>query len=359
MASLWGRLLIKGHWRVLATGLGGAFLGVTFSALLLQSSPQIVDLFAPDKPVEEYPRRPLSWLKNTNIIPSFPCEDATTPVEIMICSSADLARLDYDMTDLFFSVRGTVGQDQGDDELEIQREWLHRRDDECLYNEDLPGSEITDVVHINCLSDIYKARLTELSRKYVDGDDAPLRDYYADGPDNRTIFVEEPDPRLFAEPRKVDFRAANGIGFLITQNKEVGQGEWDDIDTTLTIYSSESSLPIETVKFGSRHYEFLEGDNLSKDIVVIRSYEGGASCCYIIHAFQTKPVFKRLLKHHNDFFSSDLRIVGKDIIELYDGGSPEYNHPSKAHANLIYEPILFDLRNDRWINVYPDDGDYP
>ena len=359
MASLWGRLLIKGHWRVLATGLGGAFLGVTFSALLLQSSPQIVDLFAPDKPVEEYPRRPLSWLKNTNIIPSFPCEDAMTPVEILICSSADLARLDYDMTDLFFSVRGTVGQDQGDDELEIQREWLHRRDDECLYNEELPGSEISDAVHIICLSDIYKARLTELSWKYVDGDEAPLRDYYADGPDNRTIFKEQPDPRLFIEPRKVDFRAANGIGFLVTQNKEVGQEEWEDIDATLEIYSSDSSHPLETVAIGSRYYEFLEDDNLSQDIVVIRAHLGGASCCYIIHAFQTKPVFKRLLEHDNNFFSSNLRFVGKDLIELFDNNSFEYSHPSEVRASLIYKPIHYDLRNDRWINVYPDDGDYP
>jgi uncharacterized protein YecT (DUF1311 family) len=304
--------------------------------------------------VEEYPRRPFSWLKNTNIIPSFPCEDAATPVEIMICSSADLARLDYDMSDLFFSVRGTVGQDQGDDELEIQREWLHRRDDECLYNEGLPGSEITDAVHIICLSDIYKARLTELSRKYVDGDDAPLRDYYADGPDNRTIFVEEPDPRLFLEPLKVDFRVVNGIGFLITQKQEVGQDEWD-AKVTLEIFSSESSHPLETVELGSRHYDYFGEDNLSDDIVVINEWGGGASCCYIVHAFQTKPKFKRLLRHNNDFFDPDASMVGKDTIELYDH-SDTYSSPSKSHVTLIYTPTQFDLRNDRWGTFYPPSG---
>jgi uncharacterized protein YecT (DUF1311 family) len=224
MARVWGRHSLKKHWRVLATGLGGVILGAALSVLLLQSSPQIADIFATDEPVDEYPRRPFSWLKNTNIIPSFPCEDATTPVEIMICSSADLARLDYDMSDLYFSIGGTV---PGDDELEIQRAWLQQRDDECLYNEDLPGSEITDAVHIICLSNIYKARLAELSRKYVDGDDAPLRDYYADGPDNRTIFRAEPSPKPIVERRKLDFKEVNGFGFIITQTQEVGKGDWE------------------------------------------------------------------------------------------------------------------------------------
>ena len=357
MAKVWGRFHLKGHWRLWAIGLGGVILGVALSALLLQSSPQIVDLFPPDNPVEEYPRRPLSWLKNTNIIPSFPCEDATTPVEIMICSSADLARLDYDMTDLFFSVRGTVASEEADKELEIQRAWLSKRDEECLYNEELPGSEITDAVYITCLSDIYKARLTDLSRKYVDGDEAPLRDYYADGPDNRTIFKGEPGLGPYMARRRLDFRVVNDVLFLITKEQEVGSGDWE-AKVTLDVLSRSEGL-LETVKFGSTYYKFLDDDNLSEDIVVLKSHVGGASCCYIIHAFQTKPELRRLLEHDNDFFSSDIRLVSKDLIELYDGRSPEYSHPSKARASLVYNPIYFDLRNDRWTWTRPGDGTGP
>jgi uncharacterized protein len=351
MASLWGRLLIKGHWRVLATGLGGVVLGVTLSALLLQSPPQVADVFAPDEPAEEYPRRPRSWLKNTNIIPSFPCEDATTPVERLICSSADLARLDYDMSDIFFAIRGTVG---GDDELQVQRAWLHERDDKCLYNEGLPGPEITDADHIICLSDIYKTRLTELSRKYVDGDDAPLRDYYADGPNNRPIFKDEPDLRLFELPRKVDFRAVNGIGFLISERQEVGQDE-GDAKVILEIFSSESSQPLETVEFGSRYYDYFGEDDLSEDIVIINEWGGRGSCCYIVHAFQTKPKFKRLLRHNNKLFDPDASIVGKDTIELYDQ-SDTYDDTSKSRDKLVYTPTQFDLRNERWGTFYPPSG---
>ena len=352
MARVWGSLYLKKYWRVLAAGVGGLLIGVVLaSSLIYKSSPQVAGVTAPDNPVDDYPRRPLSWLKNTNIIPSFSCEHASTPVEIMICSSADLARLDYDLSDLYFSVRGTVASEDADNELKIQRAWLSRRDDECLYNEDLPGSEITDAVHIICLSDIYKARLTELSRKYVDGDDAPLRDYYADGPDNRTIFKGEPGPGPYMEGRSLDFRVVNDVLFLITKEKEVGSGDWE-AKVTLDVLSRSEGL-LETVEFGSTYYKFLDDDNLSEDIVVLKSHVGGASCCYIIHAFQTKPELRRLLEHDNDFFSSDIRLVSKDLIELYDGRSPEYSHPSKARASLVYNPIYFDLRNDRWIRPRP------
>ena len=45
--------------------------------------------------------------------------------------------------------------------------------------------------------------------------------------------------------------------------------------------------------------KFLKGtksNKLSNDYVVIREHTGGASCCFIVHAFQTKPKFKKLLR---------------------------------------------------------------
>jgi len=157
--------------------------------------------------------------------------------------------------------------------------------------------------------------------------------------------------------RSLDFRVVNDVLFLVTQEQEAGRGDWEAKVTLDVLYGSEGLL--ETSKFGSTHYEFLEGDNLSNDIVVIISHEGGASCCYVIHAFQTKPELRRLLEHNNDFFSSDIRLVSKDLIELYDGRSPEYSHPSNARSSLVYKPVYFDLRHDRWTWTRPGDGTGP
>jgi len=51
--------------------------------------------------------------------------------------------------------------------------------------------------------------------------------------------------------------------------------------------------------------------------------------------------------------------MGKDTIDLDDWKSPEYSGPHKNHANLIYNPILFDSRNEQWITVVPGTGGNP
>ncbi|MBT3786802.1 MAG: hypothetical protein HN725_10585 [Alphaproteobacteria bacterium] len=55
----------------------------------------------------------------------------------------------------------------------------------------------------------------------------------------------------------------------------------------------------------------------------------------------------------------DSYIMGKDTIDLDDWKSPEYSGPHKNHANLIYNPILFDSRNEQWITVVPGTGGNP
>ena len=65
---------------------------------------------------------------------------------------------------------------------------------------------------------------------------------------------------------------------------------------------------------------FLEGSNtkkLSDDYVVLREHSGGASCCLIIHAFQTKPEFKKILEHNNEYFDMGEVIHGEHTLELH------------------------------------------
>jgi hypothetical protein len=128
-------------------------------------------------------------------------------------------------------------------------------------------------------------------------------------------------------------------------------------ETTFQVIKPGSPRPLESFDFGNDHYQYIRDPKLSDDIVVFKHWTGGASCCYVITAYQTKPTFKQILKHENDHFKADSFIVGKDTIELYDGKVRDYGDNYRVHANLVYKPILFDLRNERWIPVAPNTGD--
>ena len=83
---------------------------------------------------------------------------------------------------------------------------------------------------------------------------------------------------------------------------------------------------------------------LSNDYVVIREHTGGASCCFIVHAFQTKPTFKKLLEHNNDFFDMTEVIHGEHTLELHK--EPLFSVGSSAHPK--YNPGIFNLKNNDW-----------
>jgi len=80
---------------------------------------------------------------------------------------------------------------------------------------------------------------------------------------------------------------------------------------------------------------FLEGSHskkLSGDYVVLREHSGGASCCLIIHAFRTKPKFKKILEHNNEYFDMSEVIHGEHTLELHK--EPFFSIGSSAHPKI-------------------------
>ena len=92
---------------------------------------------------------------------------------------------------------------------------------------------------------------------------------------------------------------------------------------------------------------FLEGFNpkkLSDDYVVLREHSGGDSCCLIIHAFQTKPKFKKILEHNNKNFDMTEVIQGEHTIELHK--EPFFSVGSSAE--LKYNASIYNLKENDW-----------
>jgi TPR repeat protein len=150
---------------------------------------------------------------------------------------------------------------------------------------------------------------------------------------------------------------SNGYRFVFTKRYYIDSDL--PADTILEIFKEGDDLPVERKIINSWKVDVIEDKDLSRDFVVLREWNGGASCCWVIHAFQTKPSLKRLLKHENDHFKPEEFVVGKDTLELYDPDSEVYSGNSRSHANLVYEPIHYDLRNERWIAVAPGTGGDP
>lgn len=93
---------------------------------------------------------------------------------------------------------------------------------------------------------------------------------------------------------------------------------------------------------------------LSKDYKIFREWSGGNSCCLIFHVFQTKPVFKKILQHSNDFFDATEIVVGPHLLEFhrYDlKKQPNHLKGLFAHFGLKYNPSIFDLKKRCWIKA--------
>ena len=104
------------------------------------------------------------------------------------------------------------------------------------------------------------------------------------------------------------------------------------------------SEPVYIKRLRTSSTEFVKNGPLSEDYVVIRESSGGASCCFIIHAFQTKPEFKKLIEHNNDFFDRSTIPAVEHEIELHKN---PLSYPS-SHALLKYNPRLFNLKTLEW-----------
>lgn len=91
-----------------------------------------------------------------------------------------------------------------------------------------------------------------------------------------------------------------------------------------------------------------KSDVLSKDYLIFKEWTGGGSCCLVFHVFQTKPTFKKLLEHNNDFFDATEIVIGPHQLELHR--YKEHLQPSsiQPHVNLRYNPSIYDLKQNRW-----------
>jgi len=163
----------------------------------------------------------------------------------------------------------------------------------------------------------------------------------------------------FQRPLKVDSKMSNEFRFDIVTPKDVESILGNDIfasnssgygDQYLIVWPPINeaedwpSEPVYIKRLKSWSAEFLENGPLSEDYIIIREWSGGTSCCFIIHAFQTKPEFKKLIEHNNDFFDRSTIPAGEHEIELHEN---PLSYPS-SHALLKYNPRLFNLKTMEW-----------
>ncbi len=152
-------------------------------------------------------------------------------------------------------------------------------------------------------------------------------------------------------PLVVTTKISNGLRFDVITPKSFALEDRQEAG-----WYSDELLVVRVIKTGellhaqplkSSGIEFLKGaksKKLSNDYVVIREHTGGASCCFIVHAFQTKPKFKKLLEHNNDFFDVTEVIHGEHTLELHK--EPLFSVGSSAHPK--YNPGIFNLKKNDW-----------
>ena len=172
---------------------------------------------------------------------------------------------------------------------------------------------------------------------------------------NQSVEVTlEEQPQM---PPEETVHHSNGFKFVFTKRYYIDSDL--PADTILEIFKGDAERAVERVVIDSWKVDVIDDDLLSKDFVVLREWNGGGSCCWFVQAFRTKPGFKRLLNHENDHFKPEKFVVGKDTLELYDPDSEVYDDTGRSHASLVYEPIHFDLRSERWIPVVSGTGAEP
>ena len=157
-------------------------------------------------------------------------------------------------------------------------------------------------------------------------------------------------------PLVVTTRISNGLRFdVITvqsfpfkdlpKNRYYEAGWYDDELLVVRALKTGELLHAQLLKSSS--VMFLVGSEsrkLSDDYVVLREHSGGASCCLIIHAFQTKPKFEKVLEHNNEYFDMTEVIHGEHTLELHK--EPFFSGGSSAHPK--YNASIFNLRENDW-----------
>ena len=154
----------------------------------------------------------------------------------------------------------------------------------------------------------------------------------------------------------VTTKISNGLRFDVITPQTLPFEDLPQNRSYEAAWYSDELLVVRTVKTGkllhaqtlkSSSIMFLEGFNskkLSDDYVVLREHSGGASCCLIIHAFQTKPKFKKILEHNNKNFDMTEVIQGEHTIELHK--EPFFSVGSSAE--LKYNASIYNLKENDW-----------
>ncbi len=163
----------------------------------------------------------------------------------------------------------------------------------------------------------------------------------------------------FPRPLKVVTKLSNGYRFEIVTPKQseeiLGQSLYGSNsswfgDEYLIVWPPIGEAedwprePIYMRRLRSREIVFIENGPLSSDYVIIKEWSGGASCCSIIQAFQTKPEFKKLIEHNNDFYEDTIIPVGEHEIELHETPLSF----SGSHSSLKYNARVFNLKMLEW-----------
>ena len=173
------------------------------------------------------------------------------------------------------------------------------------------------------------------------------------------IFAEQATKYLdysVVRPLVVTTRISNGLRFdVITPQSfpfedlpkdRYYEASWYD-DELLVVRAVKTGELIHAQPLKSSSVMFLEGSDsrkLSDDYVVLREHSGGASCCLIIHAFQTKPKFEKVLEHNNEYFDMTEVVHGEHTLELHK--EPFFSGGSSAYPE--YNASIFNLKENDW-----------
>jgi uncharacterized protein len=93
---------------------------------------------------------------------SFDCTKSQTSIEMLICSDVELSSMDRQVGELFKDARNKNPQKKKQ-LLKVQQRFLEKRNSSCKIKQNLTASELGQHTQVQCLKEVYAARLSELT----------------------------------------------------------------------------------------------------------------------------------------------------------------------------------------------------
>jgi len=121
--------------------------------------------------------------------PSFDCKKASSKIENIICSDADIASLDKQLADLVSKFHSSLSDNLWKSFLNGQRNWLKLRAEACL----LDVKDVTDAKKQKCVKSVYEKRVEGLKQRlenFADNKDVDF-DKILDEPRNLSPYMPE------------------------------------------------------------------------------------------------------------------------------------------------------------------------